>query len=55
MTETKVELVLDVRPSTGIDDSKNGLLSNLKISFENGYPFKAPQVEFILGKGLDQE
>ena len=48
-------MVLDVKPSIGIDESKNGLLSHLKITFEEGYPFKAPTFEFIIKKGLEQE
>ena len=53
--ETRVTFVLDIRPATGIDAEKNGLLAHCKFEFYAQYPFVPPTMQFVVAKGLEQE
>lgn len=51
----QVSLVLDIKPATGFDADKNGLLAHCLFEFAPKYPFVAPTMDFVVRKGLEQE
>ena len=50
-----VQCELDVKPSVGIDLAKIGLLVQVRITFGQYYPLRAPLMCFTNTKGLDEE
>ncbi len=51
----KCAMELDVKPNIGADDEKVGLLIQVRLTFDQYYPYRAPQVQFTQKKGLDEE
>jgi len=50
-----VTLILDIKPITGMELAKVGLLVNVRFDFNQFYPFTAPQITLTTKKGLDEE
>lgn len=46
---------MDVKPKTGFDMAKVGLLVQCRVLFDQYYPFRAPVIKFTNKKGLDEE
>jgi len=51
----KVECELEIKPSVGIDLAKIGLITQIRITFDQYYPYRAPKLTFTSAKGLDEE
>lgn len=49
-----VQMELDIKPNTGFDDAKVGLLVHCRLLFDQYYPYRAPQMSFTAKKGLDE-
>jgi hypothetical protein len=49
-----VQIELDIKPNTGFDEAKIGLLVQCRIQFDQYYPYRAPQMSFTAKKGLDE-
>mgnify|MGYP005631885341 CR=1 len=46
---------LNIKPNTGFDSAKVGLLIHCRLAFDQFYPYHAPKVSFTQKKGLDTE
>jgi hypothetical protein len=46
---------MEIKPNTGFNSAKVGLLVNCRIVFDQFYPFRAPSIKFTNKKGLDEE
>ena len=50
-----VETILNIKPNTGMNEGKVGILAHLSLQFDQFYPFRAPRICFTNKKGLDDE
>ena len=45
---------MDIKPNTGFDMAKVGMMVHCRLVFDEFYPFRAPKSTLILKKGLDE-
>jgi len=55
ISQFKVQCELDIKPNIGGDHAKVALLLNLRITFDQFYPYRAPRFQFTNKKGLEEE
>ena len=55
ISQFRAELELDIKPNTGGEDEKVGLLLGVRLTFDQYYPYRAPKFQITNKKGLDEE
>ena len=55
LSQFMVQIELDLKPNTGMDNAKVGLLAQVRMIFDQFYPYRAPKILLINKKGLDQD